>query len=116
MAGVLAVQYSAQVADTIASEYLKDSNTAPLVPLDTAEALKEHGVHLTFPFERDPSLTQDKLRACAPRTHARMHATLLQRYNSVLPARALADLDAWSSVLVEECDKYAAGEVGPSSK
>eukprot|EP01043_Picozoa_sp_COSAG02_P045259 COSAG02_NODE_4122_length_5744_cov_18.406909_4_plen_82_part_00 len=65
----LAVLYSAQVADTIASEYLKDSNTAPLVPLDTAEALKEHGVHLTFPFERDPSLTQDKLRACASRTH-----------------------------------------------
>eukprot|EP01044_Picomonas_judraskeda_P009588 COSAG03_NODE_1175_length_4648_cov_8.225764_2_plen_93_part_00 len=69
-----AVLCSAQVSDTIASEYLKDSNTAPLVPLDTAEALKQHGVHLTFPFERDPSLTQDKLRARTSRTHTRAQA------------------------------------------
>jgi hypothetical protein len=64
---------------TLSSEYLKDSNTAPLVPMDPAEALKSHGVHMTFPFERDPNLTQDKLR----------------------------------TLLVEECDRYAAGERGP---
>ena len=69
---------SARVSDTIASEYLKDSNTAPLVPLDTAEALKEHGVHLTFPFERDPSLTQDKLRARTSRTHTHSHQPVLR--------------------------------------
>lgn len=70
-----AVLDSAEVADTIASEYLKDSNTAPLVPMDTAEAMRKHGVHLTFPFERDPSLTQDKLRARASHTNAHARRT-----------------------------------------
>lgn len=70
----------APLADTLKCEYLKDSNTAPLVPMDPAEALKSHGAHMTFPFERDPSLTQDKLR----------------------------------TLLVAECDKYAANDRGPS--
>ena len=68
------VAHSAPLSDTLASEYLKDSNTAPLVPIDPEQAHKSHGVHMTFPFERDPSLTQDKLR-----TRASFHFTLEPR-------------------------------------
>lgn len=46
----------------LSSEYLKDSQTAPMAAIDPEQANKEHGCHMQFEFERQPHLTQNTLR------------------------------------------------------
>lgn len=67
------------LTDALASEYLKDSQTAPMASFDPEQVMKSHGCHMSFEFERQPHLTQTVLR----------------------------------QLLIEECDKFAAGVRGP---